>query len=64
MIGCHAGALDGAITVDPVEIEDALWLTREEMVTVMAGAHPAIRAPRKGAIAHFLVAAWLADRLD
>ncbi|MFN7598102.1 MAG: NAD(+) diphosphatase, partial [Cereibacter sp.] len=64
MIGCRGEALDGAITVDPVEIEDALWLTREEMVTVMAGAHPAIRAPRKGAIAHFLVAAWLADRLD
>jgi NAD+ diphosphatase len=41
-----------------------LWLTREEMVTVMAGAHPDIRSPRKGAIAHFLVAAWLADRLD
>jgi NAD+ diphosphatase len=34
------------------------------MVTVMAGAHPEIRSPRKGAIAHFLVAAWLADRLD
>jgi len=64
MFGCHGEALDGAITIDPAEIEDALWLTREEMVTVMAGAHPEIRAPRKGAIAHFLVAAWLADRLD
>lgn len=63
MFGCHAEALDGAITIDPGEIETALWLTREEMVTVMAGAHPEIRAPRKGAIAHFLVAAWLADRL-
>ena len=54
----------GATPLDPAEIEDALWLTREEMVTVMAGAHPDIRSPRKGAIAHFLVAAWLADRLD
>jgi NAD+ diphosphatase len=64
MFGCHARALDRAITIDPAEIEDALWLTREQMVTVMAGAHPGIRAPRKGAIAHFLVAAWLADRLE
>ncbi len=64
MFGCHGEALDSAITIDPGEIEHALWLTREEMVTVMAGAHPEIRAPRKGAIAHFLVAAWLADRLD
>lgn len=64
MFGCHGEAVDGAITIDPGEIENALWLTREEMVTVMAGAHPEIRAPRKGAIAHFLVAAWLADRLD
>jgi NAD+ diphosphatase len=64
MFGCHGEALDGAITIDPTEIEDALWLTREEMVTVMAGAHPEIRSPRKGAIAHFLVAAWLADRLE
>jgi NAD+ diphosphatase len=64
MVGCRGEALPGEITIDPAEIEDALWLTREQMVTVMAGAHPRIRAPRRGAIAHFLVEAWLADRLD
>ena len=64
MFGCEGLALSEAITVDPVEIADALWLTREEMVTVMAGRHARIRAPRAGAIAHFLIAAWLADRLD
>ena len=64
MFGCQGQALDGDITIDPVEIEHALWLTREDMVTVMAGAHPHIRSPRKGAIAHFLVAAWLGDRLE
>jgi len=64
MFGCQGEALEGAITIDPAEIEDALWLTREEMVTVMAAAHPRIRAPRRGAIAHFLAEAWLADRLD
>jgi NAD+ diphosphatase len=64
MLGCRAEALSSEITLDPVELEDALWVTREEMLAIMSGAHPRIRAPRKGAIAHFLTAAWLADRLD
>lgn len=64
MFGCAAEALDGPIRIDPEEIEDALWVTREEMVTVMAGQHPTIRPARKGAIAHFLILNWLADRLD
>jgi NAD+ diphosphatase len=64
MLGCRAEALTDAITLDPVELEDALWVTREEMLSIMAGTHPRIRAPRKGAIAHFLTENWLADRLD
>ena len=64
MFGCHGKAESEAITIDPVEIEDALWIGREEMVTVLAGLHPRIRQPRRGAIAHFLIANWLADRLD
>jgi NAD+ diphosphatase len=63
MIGCAAEALSDAITVDPAELEDALWITREQMLTVMAGEHPQIKPARKGAIAHFLIANWLADRL-
>jgi NAD+ diphosphatase len=64
MMGCRAEALDDQINIDPAEIEDALWITREEMVRVMAGAHPRLKAPRRGAIASFLIRAWLADRLD
>lgn len=64
MFGCEGQALSEEISIDPAEIEHALWMTREEMVTVMAGEHPVVRAPRKGAIAHFLIAAWLADQLD
>lgn len=64
MLGCRAEALTEAITLDPAELEDALWITREEMVTVMAGGHPQIRPPRRGAIAHALLQAWLADRFD
>lgn len=64
MFGCHAEALDTNITIDPVEIEDAFWISREELMQVMIGDHPKIRAARNGSIAHFLMTNWLADRLD
>lgn len=64
MFGCAGEAISAQITVDPVEIEDALWVTREEMMTIFANDHPVIRPARKGAIAHFLLENWLADRLD
>lgn len=64
MLGCQAEALTDEIVLDPKELEHALWVSREEMVTVMAGLHPKIKPARKGAIAHFLIENWLADRLD
>lgn len=64
MLGCRAEATSEAITLDPEELEAACWVSREEMLSVMAGQHPDIRTPRKGAIASFLIANWLADRLD
>ncbi len=64
MLGCAGEALSTEITLDPDELQDALWVSREEMVSVMAGRHPRIRPARRGAIAHFLIANWLADRLD
>ncbi len=62
MLGCHGEATARALTLDPVEIEDARWVTREDMVDVFAGVHPHIRAPRQGAIAAGLLRMWLADR--
>ena len=64
MIGCAADAVSSDITIDPEELEAALWISREDMVSVMAGEHPVIKGSRKGSIAHFLLANWLADRLD
>ncbi len=64
MFGCAGEALDTEIVLDPIEIEDALWVTREEMMTVFAGEHPTMLPARKGAIAHFLLKNWLADRID
>jgi NAD+ diphosphatase len=64
MLGCWGEALSEEITLDPVELHDALWIGRSELLEVFAGAHPRIRAPREGAIAGFLLRHWLADRLD
>ncbi|TNC49347.1 NAD(+) diphosphatase [Rubellimicrobium rubrum] len=64
MLGCRGEALTGDITVDPHELEAALWVPRERMMRVFAGEDPEIRAPRDGAIAGFLLREWLADRLD
>ncbi|MCC5988491.1 MAG: NAD(+) diphosphatase [Pararhodobacter sp.] len=54
---------DEAITLDH-ELEDARWFTRDEMLTVMAGSHPTLRHPRRGAIAHHMLHAWLAGNVE
>ena len=64
MFGCRGEAMGREITIDPVEIEDALWVTREEVLQMFAGTHPVIKPARVGAIAHFILQHWLADRLD
>lgn len=64
MFGCRGEATSLEINIDPAEIEAAMWITREEMMTVFAGEHPTILPARKGAIAHFLLENWLADTLD
>lgn len=64
MIGCHGHAETTDITIDPVEIEDAIWVTREDMMETFAGNNPAMKPARKGAIAHFLLQNWLRDTLS
>ncbi|WP_299744337.1 NAD(+) diphosphatase [uncultured Tateyamaria sp.] len=64
MFGCQGEALTRDITIDPNEIEDAIWVTREEMLAIFAGEHKTVLPARKGAIAHFLLENWLADTLD
>lgn len=64
MFGCAGEALSREIVIDPVEIEDALWVGKSEMMQAFAGEHPTLLPARKGAIAHFLLQNWLADTLD
>ncbi len=63
MLACQGEALGREITIDPVEIEAARWVTREEMLRVMAGTHAEVAPARPGAIARFVIEHWLADRL-
>ena len=64
MFGCRGEATGRDIVIDPVELEAAIWVPKEEMVDVLAGTHPEIRPLRKGAIAEFLIRNWVADTLD
>lgn len=64
MIGCHGDALSDEIRIDPQEIEDALWVTKSDLMDAFAGQNPTILPARKGAIAHFLLRNWLADTLS
>ena len=64
MFGCWGEAVSDEISLDPVELEDAMWVSRADMETVFAGQHPKMNAARKGAIAHFLLDNWLRNKLD
>ncbi|MEH6403118.1 MAG: NAD(+) diphosphatase [Sneathiella sp.] len=61
MIGCFAEALSEDITIDPKELADARWFTREE-VKLMLGRAETNETPRLSpplAIAHQLAKAWI-----
>ena len=59
MIGCLAEALDETITIDPSELEDARWFSRDEVHQILARSHPEnIGAPGRFAIARQIVNAW------
>lgn len=64
MVGARTDARSREIRVDPDELEQALWLTREDLVQAFAGRHPVVRPARSGSIAHFILRNWLADQLD
>lgn len=64
MIGCAGTALTVEIEVDPKELEDAVWLSREGLAEAFAGGHPWLDPAREGSIAHYLLKNWLEDRFD
>jgi NAD+ diphosphatase len=62
MIGCHGQALSRDITLDPVELQDAFWISRERLMHGLAGLDSQIKPSRPGTIARFLMESWIADR--
>lgn len=62
MFGCVAEAMSDDIVLDH-ELEDARWLSRAELAQVLAGEHPTIRRPRRGAIAQELMTRWAAGEI-
>ncbi|WP_171103710.1 NAD(+) diphosphatase [Ruegeria sp. HKCCD7255] len=64
MFGCAGEALSRDIKIDPVEIEEAMWVSKTEMMQAFAGDHPKLKPARKGSIANFILQHWLADTLD
>jgi NAD+ diphosphatase len=63
MFGCYGEATSEAITIDPSELADALWVSREDCLNILAGTHPKISQPRPGAIAGALIEAWALQKL-
>ena len=61
MLGVVAEAASETITLDPAELEDARWIGRDELARVLDATHPALRAPRPGSIAGWLLERWLAE---
>jgi NAD+ diphosphatase len=55
MLGFHAEALTTEITIDPEEMEDARWLSRQQVEDCEA---LGIRMPRTDSIAFRLIKAW------
>ena len=60
MIACHAHADDDALTLDPTELEDAQWFTRQEVVAAFDNPDEArFVPPFPLAVAHHMLRWWL-----
>ena len=64
MIGCIAPATSTKITIDPNELEDAQWVTKETLVKALAGMDVGLEPAREGSIAGFLIRNWIKGTLS
>jgi NAD+ diphosphatase len=61
MIACVGQAEDDRITLDTNELEDAIWVSRDDVRKVLAGESGPFLPPPPYAIANTLLAEWAAD---
>ncbi|XP_060546588.1 NAD-capped RNA hydrolase NUDT12 [Pantherophis guttatus] len=59
MIGCIAAAVSTEIKVDNIEIEDARWFSREQIIEILSKKNQNIFVPPHQAIAHQLIKHWI-----
>ena len=60
MIACVADTIDPTITLDTNELEDVMWVTRDEARAALSAEEGArFRAPPPFAIAHTLLRHWV-----
>ena len=65
MIGCHAEATRTDLHIDPNEIEDARWISRERCSAhARAQAQDGLYAPPPIAIAHHIIRAYVERGTD
>ena len=58
MIGCHADAVTTEIRMDPEEMTDVRWFSRDEVLLALDGKSAELTIPGPIAIAHHLIKAW------
>ncbi len=63
MLGCKGAAETTEITMDESELDNALWMTREEVLQTYADSSGPVAPPRPGSIAEQLIWLWLSGRL-
>ena len=63
MIGCYGTATSTMINLDENELEDALWVSKEEIIDALCGNSNDILPSRKGSIAQFLLENWIKDSI-
>ncbi len=61
MVGLISKADGRDVTIDPKELEDARWFTRDEVAAVFDKTGQAFMRPPRTTIAHQLLRAWLAE---
>jgi NAD+ diphosphatase len=62
MIGCFAEAESTEITIDPTELDDAKWFTRDQVIAMIENSESGegLRMPPALSLAHQLARRWLA----
>jgi NAD+ diphosphatase len=64
MLGCVAVAESEEITIDPAELDDAKWFTRDALRAALDGRKSDLTVPPPFAIAHHLIRAWVNGELE